>query len=155
MDTRNRWLALIALGLFTLAVPASLLAADPADADERESETKVIVVHDGDEEIVIEMGDIHEIVAEAMEGLDEVMAELQDMQLEVRLGQDNQLDLSYDDTTFELDLDQIMTQVAAAVQLGLAEFETGEWTHSRDRWADVSEDCLLYTSDAADDVSTV
>ena len=82
MDTRKRWLAVIALGLFTLAVPASLLAAEPADEDERETVSKVIVLHDGDEEIVIEMGDIHEIVADAMEGLDEVMAELQDMQLE-------------------------------------------------------------------------
>ena len=55
---------------------------------------------------------------EAMEGLDEVMAELQDMQLEVRLGKDNNLNLSYEDTTFELDLDEILTQVAAAVQVG-------------------------------------
>jgi hypothetical protein len=139
MDTQKRWLALITLGLFLLALPVSLLADEP-EPDKKDS--KIIIVHDGDEEVVIEMEEIHEIMAEAMEGLDEAMSELQDMQVQVRLGQDNKLDLSYEDTTFELDLDQIMTQVASAVQVGFEEFNTSDWTHRHDRWSHASDDDL-------------
>lgn len=139
MDIQKRWMAAITLGLFILALPVTILADEP-EADKKDS--KVIIIHDGDEEVVIEMAEIHEIVAEAMEGFDEVMAEIQDMQLEVRLGRDNKLDLSYEDSTFELDLDEIMTQVSAAVQVGFDEFHTSDWSHSHDRWSHASDDDL-------------
>ena len=128
------------LGLTLLIVqPAALLAAEPEDSKD---DTKVIIIeHDGDE-VIIEMEEVQAIVDEAMEGLDEVMAELQDMQLEVRLGKDNNLNLSYEDTTFELDLDQILTQVAAAVQVGFDQVHTEDWTHSQRPVDDVSEDDL-------------
>ena len=71
MDTQKRWLALITLGLFLLALPVTLLADEP-EPDKKDS--KIIIVHDGDEEVVIEMEEIHEIMAEAMEGLDEAMS---------------------------------------------------------------------------------
>ena len=133
-------LTMAVLGLSLLLVsPPALLADEPTDTGDN---SKVIIIeHDG-EEVVIEMEEVQAIVDEAMEGLDEVLAELQDMQLEVRLGEDNNLNLSYEDTTFELDLDQIMTQVSAAVQVGFDQFHTQDWTHSHDRWSDVSEDDL-------------
>jgi len=119
------------LVLLILAVPVILLADEPESSD---NVAKVIIIHDDGEEVVIEMEAVHELVAEAMSGLDEVMEELEEMQLQVRLGQDNRLNLSYDDTTFELDLDQIMAQVAVAVQAGFNQIDTDDWTRSSDRW---------------------
>lgn len=128
------------LGLSLLVVlPAAVLADEPEDATR---DSQIIIIDDDGEEVIIEMVDVQAIVDDAMEGLDEVLAELDDMQLQVRLGKDNQLNLSYDDTTFELDLDQIMTQVATAVQAGIGELNTEDWTHSRNRWTDVSDEDL-------------
>ena len=137
--TRQRTITVLITGLLILALPAILLADEPETAD---NEAQVIIVGDDGEELTIDMEAVHEIMAEAMEGLDEIMEELDDMQLQVRLGKDNRLDLSYDDTTFELDLDQIMTQVAVAVQSGFDQIHTEDWTDSRDRWSNVSEDDL-------------
>jgi len=143
MDTRQRKYSALILGLLGLSLliarPATLLAHEP---EETEKDAKVIIIGDDGEEVVIEMEEVHAIVNEAMAGLDEVMAELDDMQFQVRLGRDNNLNLSYDDTTFELDLDQIMTQVSAAVQVGFDQFHTEDWTRSHDRWTNVSEDDL-------------
>ena len=139
MITRQRTFTVLITGLLILALPAILLADEPETAD---NEAKVIIVGDDGEELTIDMEAVHEIMAEAMEGLDEVIEELDDMQLQVRLGKDNRLDLSYEDTTFELDLDQIMTQVAVAVQSGFEQIHTEDWTDSHDRWSDVSEDDL-------------
>lgn len=143
MDSHRRFFPTVTLGLLGLTLliiqPAVLMAAEPEDSKD---DTKVIIIEHGDDEIVIEMDEVQAIVDEAMEGLDEVMAELQDMQLEVRLGQDNNLNLSYEDTTFELDLDQILAQVSAAVQVGFDQVHTEDWTHSSNRWSNVSEDDL-------------
>ena len=132
-------MGLALLALLILALPATLLADEPAPKDKT---SQVIIIGDDDEEIIIEMDAVHEIVVEAMGSLDEVMAELEDMQFQVRLGQDNRLDLSYEDTTFELDLDQIMSQVAVAVQAGFENIHTEDWTNSHNRWESVSEDDL-------------
>ncbi len=139
MNTRQRTLLALITGLLILTLPAILLADEPGSQEE---DSKVIIIVDDGEEITIDMEEVHEIVAEAMSGLDEVMEELEDMQLQVRLGKDNRLDLSYEDTTFELDLDQIMAQVAVAVQSGFDQIHTEDWTDSRDRWSNVSEDDL-------------
>jgi hypothetical protein len=141
MDTRQRTLPILITGLLILALPTILLADEPRN---EAKETKVIIIDNDGEEVVIEMDDVQEIVNEAMEGFEEVMAELDDMQFQVRLGNDNRLNLSYEDTTFELDLDQVMTQVATAVRVGFQEFETDEWAHSFDRDANVSEDELRH-----------
>ena len=139
MNTRQRTIPALVMGLLILTLPVTLLADEPENS---ENDTKVIVIVDDGEEITIEMEAVHEIVAEAMEGLDEVMEELEDMQFQVRLGKDNRLDLSYEDTTFELDLDQIMAQVASAVQSGFDQIHTEDWTYSHDRRSNVSEDDL-------------
>ncbi|MEN8007326.1 MAG: hypothetical protein ABFS42_09950 [Candidatus Krumholzibacteriota bacterium] len=126
------------LALLILFLPVVLWADEP---DCEDKEAKLVIVGEDGEEMVIEMGAVHEIVADALSGLDEVMAELEDMQFQVRLGRDNRLDLSYEDTTFELDLDQVMSQVSVALQAGLDEFDTEDWTGSHDRWeASTDED---------------
>lgn len=141
MNARHRFTTILIAGLLILVLPAFLLADEP---DSTEKDKRIIIISEDGDEVVIEMEDVHEIVAEAMSGVEEVMAELEDMQLQVRLGRDNRLDLSYEDTTLELDLDQIMTQVAAAVREGLDEFDSGEWTRSHDRWSHASDDDLRH-----------
>ena len=137
--THQRTITVLITGLLILTLPAILLADEPETAD---NEAKVVIVGIDGEELTIDMEAVHEMMAEAMVGLDDVMEELEDLQLQVRLGKDNRLDLSYDDTTFELDLDQIMTQVAVAVQSGFDQINTEDWTDSRDRWSNVSDDDL-------------
>ena len=139
MNTRQRTLLALITGLLIMIPPAAILADEPESTEE---DSKIVIIVDDGEEVTIDMAEVHDMVAEAMSGLDEVMEELDDMQLQVRLGNDNRLDLSYDDTTFELDLDQIMTQVAVAVQTGFDEIHIEDWTDSHDRWSDVSEDDL-------------
>jgi len=139
MNKRQSTLLALVTGLLIIAMPATILADEPESS---EDDSKIVIIVDDGEEVTIDMAEVHEMVAEAMGGLDEVMEELEDMQLQVRLGNDNRLDLSFDDTTFELDLDQIMAQVAVAVQTGFDEIHIEDWTDSRDRWTDVSEDDL-------------
>ena len=139
MNTRQRTLPALITGLLIILLPATILADEPGLS---EDDSKIIVIIDDGEELTIDMEAVHAIMAEAMDGLDEVMEELEDMQLQVRLGKDNRLDLSYDDTTFELDLDQIMAQVAVAVQTGFDEMHIEDWAGSHDRWSNVSEDDL-------------
>jgi len=139
MNTRQRTLLALISGMLIIMLPATILADEPEIS---EDDSKIIIIVDDGEELTIDMADVHEMLAEAMSGLDEVMEELDDMQLQVRLGKDNRLDLSYDDTTFELDLDQIMAQVAVAVQTGFDEIHIEDWTDSSDRWSNVSEDDL-------------
>jgi len=81
-------------------------------------------------------------VDEVLGGMDNVFAQLQDLQLQFRLGRDNRLNLSCDDSEFELDLDQVMAQVASAVRSGLQEMDTSEWTSRHDRRDEVSTDDL-------------
>ena len=128
--------------LLACAVIIALPALAAADEPEDKKESRIVVVHDNDHEIVIDMEAVNEIVAEAMEGLDDVMAELENMQFEMHLGNDNRLNLSYDDTTFELDMDQVMAQVGVALEAGLANLETEDWTYSRDRWDSADEEEL-------------
>jgi hypothetical protein len=134
------------LALLVLLLPAVLQAREPDakkyDAqgnDAQDNDPQVVIVSEDGEEIVIDMEAVHEIVAEAMSELDEALAEMEDMQFQVRLGRDNRLDLSYDDKTFEVDLDQIMSQVARAVRAGCDGIDTHQWARSHDRWSDSSE----------------
>ncbi len=159
----------LALFLLALALPAVLLAAEPESTDKADrDEASIVILGDDGEEITLtvedgtftmistedgetttRMVDIEtmgllaaDAVDEAMGGMDEVMAQLEEMQFQFRVGQDNRLNLSFDDSEFELDLDQIMTQVASAVQLGLDEIDTAQWASHGNRWDDVSEDEL-------------
>jgi len=83
-----------------------------------------------------------DVVDDTLAGMDDVFDQLADLQLQCRLGQDNRLNLTFEDTDFELDLDQIMAQVASAVQSGLQEIDTSEWTSQHDRWDDDSDEEL-------------
>ena len=73
---------------------------------------------------VIDMDQVGRLVGDAM---GEAMAALEDLQLQVRVGQDNRVNITTADRVIEVDLDQIMNQVAAAVETGLEDIDTETW----------------------------
>lgn len=73
---------------------------------------------------VIDMDEVGRMVGDAM---GEAMAAMDQLQMQVRLGQDNRLDITTADGMVQVDLDQIMSQVAAAVQTGLDGIDTDTW----------------------------
>lgn len=79
---------------------------------------------------VIDMDEVGRLVGDAV---GEAMAAMEDLQLQVRLGQDNRLDITTADGMVEVDLDQIMSQVAAAVQVGLDGIDTATWASAGPR----------------------
>ena len=161
---------IVVLCLFACALPGVLLAAEPERKDKNKdaSEPTVVVLGDDGEQLTLTLTDgqltiitdqdghsrtsildmeamgllAADAVDEALVGFEDVLAEIGRMQFQYRAGQDNRVNLSFDDTEFELDLDQVMAQVSSAVQLGLAEINTGDWASSRGRWDDVSDDEL-------------
>lgn len=74
---------------------------------------------------VVDLDQVGDIVEGAV---GEAMTALKDMQLQVRVGQDNRVDVSTAEGNYQMDLDAIMTEVAAAVQSGLKDIDTEEWT---------------------------
>ena len=74
---------------------------------------------------LIDMDSMGQLVGDA---LDQALAAMDDLQLQVRLGQDNRLDITTADGFVQVDLDQIMSQVATAVQTGLEGIDTATWT---------------------------
>lgn len=79
---------------------------------------------------VIDMDEVGRLVGDAM---GEALAAMEDLQLQVRLGQDNRINVTTSEGVVEVDLDQIMGQVAAAVQTGLEGIDTATWATSGPR----------------------
>jgi hypothetical protein len=158
----------IALALMLICAPAVLLAGDIDDRQENKKDTDTIVVvrgedaetsvifEDGMLTIISEDGDetsTHMIDMEAMglmasgvaeevmSELGTVMAELDDMQFQFRVGEDNRVNVSIDESEFELDLDEIMSQVSMAMEAGFSEFDTNDWSsrHDRQGHVDISD----------------
>jgi len=143
MQRVTRYLSALAV----LAVMFGLGLAVAAEPEPAPEPATVVVRGDGDAEVTvsleqgtltvtsIENGEesthivdleavgllVADAVDETLVGMGDMFAGLQNLQLQCRLGQDNRLNLSCDDTEFELDLDQVMAQVASAVQTGLQE----------------------------------
>ena len=167
-DTAGRILATL-LAMVVLAGPAAARSGTPDKTDKSTRDDSRIVVIDDDGEqttLTLENGELTvvttdgdetetriinleamgllagDIMDEAQVDLAGLLKEIESMQFQCRLGQDNRLNLSFDDSEFELDLDQVMAQVASAVQLGLSEIRTSEWTSRSNRWDEVSDDEL-------------
>lgn len=83
---------------------------------------------------VIDMDAMGRMVGDALDG---ALAAMEDLQVQVRLGQDNRLDITTTDGFVQVDLDQIMSQVAVAVRTGLEGIDTATWaaTGPRDEQA--------------------
>lgn len=171
---RSAW----TLALLTITLPGVLLAAEPdKDLKSDPDDARIVILGDDGEELTVTLANgaltvistedgctttrimdmeamgllAADAVEEAMSGMDDVLAELDDLQLDMHMGQDNRLNLKLDDTEFELDLDQIVSQVASAVQSGLDEIDTSDWTDQRGRWDDVSDDELRTELDSLKD----
>jgi hypothetical protein len=89
---------------------------------------------------VIDLDQIGRLVGDAV---GEAKVAMEDLQLQVRLGQDNRVNVTTTDGQFEVDLDQIMTQVAAAVQSGLQDIDTANWSTTGSDAAVSDEDLRL------------
>ena len=155
----------LVLVVIAVMVPALLMAAEPEDKEQQNNPTSISVIDDSGERVTITLEDgamtiissedgqtttqIMDVEAMslmaadaldgAFDGMDEVLEQLAEMQIQVRMGEDNRMNLSYDETEFELDLDQVLAQVASAVKLGLDEIDTDDWTSQHGRWDDVSD----------------
>lgn len=74
---------------------------------------------------VVDLDQVGDIVEGAV---GEAMTALKDLQLQVRVGQDNRIDVDTTDGSYQVDLDAIMSEVARAVETGLKDIDTQEWT---------------------------
>ncbi len=70
---------------------------------------------------------------ETMEGMGDMLAEMEDMQLEIRLGQDNQLSVETEDQMFEMNLDLIFKEIGTALETAFDDVHTEQWTVHRHR----------------------
>ena len=142
--------AIAAFLILALGLPAAAGADDP----ERET-SRVVIVGDDDESVIlslegreltittedgdhtsvrmVDMAQIGHLVGQAMEDLDTHLEVLHDLQLDMHMGQDNRLNMSWEDRTLEVDVDAIMAQVSAAISAGMDEFDRDDWTELRDR----------------------
>jgi len=137
-----------------LLLATAALATEPGDATE--SRQIVIVGDDGERVVVsldgteltvisedadgssvrmVDMEQIGRLVGDALGDLDGHLAILQDLQLDMHMGNDNRLNVSWEDETFELDVNEIMVQIGEALETGLGDFDTDDWSdvHVRDR----------------------
>lgn len=124
-------------------VPARAGDEPPAkDCDENETisitvEDEDVVVTsrcDGREKVVmVNLDAVEGMVSEVIGDVALALEDMQDMQLQIHLGQDNRLHFADDDTEWEVDLDQIARQVEAAFEAGFDEMESTAWTRRRVR----------------------
>ena len=107
---------------------------------EVDGEQLSVTHHQGDHvtTTIVDLDQIGRLVGDAV---GEAKVAMEDLQLQVRLGQDNRVNIATAEGQFEVDLDQIMTQVAAGVRSGLQDIDTATWT-STDSGTAVSEEDL-------------
>jgi hypothetical protein len=106
---------------------------------EVDGEQLSVTHHQGDHvtTTVVDLDQIGRLVGDA---LGEAKVAMEDLQLQVRLGQDNRVNVATAEGEFEVDLDQIMTQVAAAVRSGLHDIDTANYTSTDSGTAASDED---------------
>lgn len=73
---------------------------------------------------VVDMDQVGRMVGDAV---GEAMVAMEELQLQVRMGKDNRVNIATAEGQVEVDIDEILTQVAAAVQSGLEGVDTGAW----------------------------
>ena len=106
-----------------------------------------IVSEDNENVVMIDAGALEHLISEsldeAMDGMQDVLAELDDMQLEIRLGDDNQLSFETEDQMWEVNLDLIMSEIGSALEMAFDEMDTDGWgDHHNFHEEDFDEDEL-------------
>ena len=83
--------------------------------------------------VMVNLEAVEDLVAVALDDVSTVLDELGELQMEIRLGQDNRLSFADADTEWEVDLGQIAMQLESALRAGFAEVEAEDWgsRHSR------------------------
>jgi hypothetical protein len=141
----SRHIMRFALLLLLIALPAAATAADRNDRSfvvvgddgDRVSLTieggELTLVTDEDGRTSVRIVDLEQIGTLVSQGLEDALAAVRDMQLEVHMGGDNMLAFSHDDETVELDVNALVQEIGEMLQHGFAEVEHGDWVVSRDR----------------------
>jgi chromosome segregation ATPase len=133
-------------GVILLALVLMIPALSGALAEEKiriENGQITIEDIDSDKLIMIDTDGLQQLISatlqETLEGMDEVMEELDEMQLEIRLGQDNQLSIETEDQMWEMNLDVILKEVGSVLETALEDMDTETWTHHH-HWDSDSDD---------------
>ncbi len=136
-------------GIVLLAVVLLIPALSSAVAGERitiENGQISIENPDSDRLLVIDTDSLHELISttleETMDGMGDVLAELENLQLEIRLGEDNKLSVETEDQMWEMDLDLIFKEVGHALDTAFEGMETDGWSHHRYHESDDGEEDL-------------
>lgn len=146
-----KWKILLGLPVLLLALAAPVsLAGDDARPEKKSrhlvigdrlqniaietegSELTVTMTEDGHSRVAVV--DLDQVGLMVNDTLEDLAAGLADMQLEFRLGSDNNLSFAMDEEEFEVDLDAIMSEVAVALEGAFGDMDTSTWTSRHGRW---------------------
>ena len=128
-----------------VAVFMTMLASGVLADDKITYEDGQLTIENSENESLFIMNSevMQEILAEVMEGtmdgMQDVLAELDEMQLEVRLGDDNQLSFETEDQMWEMNLDVIFEELGHVLETTFEDMDTEDWTvhHNRHNHSEV------------------
>ncbi len=115
-----------------------------------------VISEDGENVVMMDAEALENFISatldDAMDGMQDAMAELDDMQLEIRLGDDNQLSFETEDQMWEVNLNLIMSEIGSALEMAFDEMETEDWgSHHHFHDEDFDEDELAEELDRLKD----
>lgn len=139
---------LLLAGLAVLIIPASAaLAEDKTDTDKKvkhviigDREDNLIINSDGSEltisfsedgksrVTIVDMEQVGHMVGESLSAAAEAIAE---MQLEIRMGNDNSFTFAMEDEEWEVDVNAIVSEVSAAFSGAFEDMDEADWAHHR------------------------
>ncbi len=93
------------------------------------SEWVITMTEDGKEKVaIVDMDQVGIMVSETVSEFTSALAE---MQMEFRLGNDNTFSFALEDEEWEVDFNEIMSEVAEALSESFDDFDTDDWGHHR------------------------
>ena len=172
MRTQIHKSLLLLAGLAVLMVPASTaLAEEKTDKDRQvkhviigDKEDNLIINSDGSEltisysedgkskVTIVDMEQVGFMVGESLSAAAEAIAE---MQLEIRMGNDNSFSFAMDDQEWEVDVNAIVSEVSAAFSGAFEEMDDGGWAHHRHYRTDHDEDLEEMQEDLQDELEAL
>lgn len=127
--------------ILLLALTAAAARAGDPPAKQK-NETISIEIEDDDFIVTSRCGDSEKIVQVNLDAVEGIVAEvigdvtaaledMEDMQLQIHLGEDNRLSFADDGTEWEIDLEQVARQIEVAFEAGFAGLEDADWSTRR------------------------
>lgn len=126
-----------------LTVPATAGDDPPATRDKKNESIKIEIEDDdfivtstceGKEKVVmVNLDAVEGLVNEAIGEVAAALGDLDDMQLQIHLGEDNRLRFADDGSEWEIDLNQVSRQLEAVFETALAGLEDTDWVDHHDR----------------------